>query len=114
MESPPTAFPANQNAIKQDSDLERILEVYNKNAPKKQKIGQCLSLPFYKGVQLPAHLKWVTITSVSTRYQRQKTTDNMLMEEIMALEKEVTRLKELKAFNREYRKLAGFPSTIIN
>lgn len=37
----------------------------------------------------------------------------MLMEEIMALEKEVTRLKELKAFNREYRKLAGFPSIII-
>ena len=28
----------------------------------------------------------------------------------MALEKEITRLKELKAFNREYRKLAGFPS----
>jgi len=28
----------------------------------------------------------------------------------MALEKEIARLKELKAFNREYRKIAGFPS----
>lgn len=64
MQSIPIAFPTNQNAIRQDSDLERILEVYNKNAPKRQKIGQCLALPFYKGVQLPTHLKWVTITSV--------------------------------------------------
>ena len=54
----------NQNAIHQDSELEKILEVYNKNIPKRQKIGQPLALPFYKGVQLPSHLKWVTITSV--------------------------------------------------
>jgi len=54
----------NQNAIRQDSDLERILEVYNKNAPKKQKTGQIIAPAFYKGVQLPGHLKWITITSV--------------------------------------------------
>ena len=36
----------------------------------------------------------------------------MLIEEIIALEKEVGRLKELKAFNREYRRVAGFPSII--
>ncbi len=37
----------------------------------------------------------------------------MLVEEIVALEKELGRLKELKAFNREYRKIAGFPSLTL-
>ena len=54
----------NNNAIQQDSDLERILEVYNKTAPKKTKTAPVLALPFYKGIQLPPHLKWITITSV--------------------------------------------------
>ena len=54
-----------ENAIQQDSQLERILEQYNKAAPKKQKTMQALSLPFYKGVQLPPHLKWITVTSVN-------------------------------------------------
>ena len=57
---------ASNNLIQQDSDLERILEVYNKAAPKRQKTTQNLALPFYKGVQLPPHLKWITITSVSS------------------------------------------------
>jgi len=37
----------------------------------------------------------------------------MLLEEISALEKEINRLKEVKAFNREYRKIVGFPSIFI-
>ena len=45
-------------------DLDRILEFYNKPV-KKFRTKVTLSLPYYKGIQLPTHLKWVTINAVS-------------------------------------------------
>ena len=48
-------------------DLEHILEVYNKPI-KKSKPMVSLSLPYFKGIQIPAHLNWLTITSVRYIY----------------------------------------------
>jgi len=52
-------------------------------------------LPYYKGIQLPKHLKWLTIYS--------RTNESVLMQEIEALELEVMRLKEAKLIQKEFR-----------
>jgi hypothetical protein len=68
------AFQKDENAIdmrREDAKLERILREYN-NEPwqgrkKEEKIlNRPLDLPFYKGIQMPDHLKWVTMHSVRT------------------------------------------------
>lgn len=63
------------NAIdmrKEDAELEKILRDYNvlMNSEKGKKkreqfIDRPLDLPFYKGIQLPKHLNWLSIHSVS-------------------------------------------------
>lgn len=61
------------NAIdmrREDAELEKILRDYNNEArPGSRKLEEGLDkpldLPFYKRIQLPTHLKWVSIYSVS-------------------------------------------------
>jgi len=56
----------------------------------------------YKGNYLPYHLRWIFSNSV-------KSNEIALIQEIEALENEIMRLKQMKAMNREFRKLANFP-----
>ena len=63
-----------------------------------------LDLPFYKGIQLPTHLKWVSIFS--------KQNETVLMQEIHALDQEIKRLKEIKAMHKEFRRYVEMPSKI--
>ena len=74
------------NAIdmrREDAELEKILRDYNNESrPGKKKkesaIDRPLDLPFYKGIQLPQHLNWVSI------YAKQN--ESVLMQEIWALD----------------------------
>lgn len=59
-------------------------------------VGKEMDLPWYKGIQLPHHLKWVTVQT--------KPTESVLMQEIHALDLEVKRLKQVKAIHKEYRR----------
>lgn len=59
------------NAIdmrREDAELEKILRDYNNEARTGKKreeiLDKPLDLPFYKRIQLPTHLKWVSIYSV--------------------------------------------------
>ena len=60
------------NAIdmrREDAELEKILRDYNNESRQSRKkkdsiLDKPMDLPFYKGIQLPEHLKWVTIHSV--------------------------------------------------
>jgi hypothetical protein len=54
---------------KEDAELEKILRDYNNESRQNRKkrenmIDRPIDLPFYKGIQLPEHLKWVTVHSV--------------------------------------------------
>jgi hypothetical protein len=54
---------------REDAELEKILRDYNNEARQNKKKNESvlekpLDLPFYKGIQLPTHLKWITIHSV--------------------------------------------------
>ena len=54
----------------EDAELERMLKEYqnesrSKNRKKMIFMEKPLDLPYYKGIQLPNHLKWITVQSVS-------------------------------------------------
>lgn len=54
---------------REDAELEKILRDYNNESRQNRKkrdntIDRPIDLPFYKGIQLPEHLKWVTVHSV--------------------------------------------------
>lgn len=79
--------------------LEAILRDYN-NEPRQKRakkvyLERAFDLPYYKGIQLPYHLKWLTIYS--------RTNESVLMQEIEALELELMRLKEAKVIHKEFR-----------
>ena len=79
--------------------LEAILRDYN-NEPRQKRtkkvyLEKPFDLPYYKGIQLPYHLKWLTIYS--------RTNESVLMQEIEALELELMRLKESKVIHKEFR-----------
>lgn len=61
-----------------------------------------LDLPYYKGIQLPRHLKWITVQS--------KVSESQLIQEIHALDLEVKRLKRVKAIHKELRRYVDMPS----
>jgi hypothetical protein len=55
---------------REDAELENLLREYNDEGKFNGKTAQemldkPLDLPFYKGIQLPEHLKWVSIFSVN-------------------------------------------------
>jgi len=55
---------------REDAELEKILRDYNNEGRPGDKkfediLDKPLDLPFYKRIQLPTHLKWVSIYSVS-------------------------------------------------
>jgi len=55
---------------REDAELEKILRDYNNEARQNKKkresvLERPLDLPFYKGIQLPQHLDWITIHSVA-------------------------------------------------
>ena len=52
-------------------------------------------MAYYKGVQMPEHLKWVSLYS--------KANESVLLQEIHALELEIMRLKEAKVLHKEMR-----------
>lgn len=68
---------------REDAELEKILRDYNNEARQEPRnVGEILEkpldLPFYKGIQLPTHLKWVSVFSVTkicslSYYHRNKT-----------------------------------------
>ena len=53
----------------EDAQLEKILRDYNNEVRQSKKkrvhLEKPLDQPYYKGIQMPEHLKWVTIHSVS-------------------------------------------------
>ena len=54
----------------EDVELERMLKEYQhesrtKNRKKLIFMEKPLDLPYYKGIQLPDHLKWITVQTVS-------------------------------------------------
>jgi hypothetical protein len=56
---------------REDAELEKILRDYNNEARSGNKrrdeiLEKPLDLPFYKRIQLPQHLKWISIYSVRT------------------------------------------------
>jgi len=55
---------------REDMELENILRNYNseqrQGSSRQNVLEKELDTPFYKGVQLPMHLKWVTIGAVSS------------------------------------------------
>lgn len=61
------------NAIdmrREDAELEKILRDYNNESRQGKKkresaLEKPLDLPFYKGIQLPQHLNWISIYAVS-------------------------------------------------
>lgn len=69
-------------------------------------MDKALDLPFYKGIQLPQHLKWITVQS--------RATESQLMQEIHALDLEVRRLKEAKALHKEYRRYVEMPIGVMS
>ena len=69
-------------------------------------MDKALDLPFYKGIQLPHHLKWITVQS--------RATESQLMQEIHALDLEVKRLKEVKALHKEYRRYVEMPIGVMS
>ena len=56
----------------------------------------------YKGNYLPYHLRWIFNNNV-------KSNEIVLLNEIEALENEISRLKKMKIVNRECRKISGLP-----
>ena len=55
---------------REDAELEKILRDYNNEARQTRKkrenfLDRPLDMPYYKGIQIPPHLKWITIHSVS-------------------------------------------------
>lgn len=62
--------------------------------------------PFYKGVQLPQHLKWITVNA--------KANESVLMQEIVALDAEAKRLKEVRAIHKEYRRYTEMPIGLMS
>ena len=52
---------------REDAELEKILRDYNNeprgNGKAQQMLDKPLDLPFYKRIQLPTHLKWMSIYS---------------------------------------------------
>ena len=58
---------------REDAELEKILRDYNNEARAADKkfediLDKPLDLPFYKRIQLPTHLKWISIYSVRDKY----------------------------------------------
>ncbi len=52
---------------REDAELEAMLREYNnegRDHKPQEVLEKPLDLPFYKGIQLPTHLKWVSIFSV--------------------------------------------------
>lgn len=98
---------------KEDAELEKILRDYNnevriKKNPKKYQ--KPFDLPYYKGVQLPQHLKWVTLTG--SLYS--KVNEVTLQHEIDALELEIMRLKEAKIIHKELRRVVQMPLGVMS
>ena len=92
---------------REDAELEAMLREYNNEGRERkpqEMLDKPLDLPFYKGIQLPTHLKWVSIFS--------KQNETILMQEIHALDQEVKRLKEVKAMHKEFRRYVEMPSKI--
>ena len=59
----------------EDAELERMLREYqieskSKTRKKVMFMEKPLDLPYYKGIQLPNHLKWITVQSVSSIQSR--------------------------------------------
>ncbi|CDW87004.1 UNKNOWN [Stylonychia lemnae] len=112
-----------KNAIdmrREDAELEKILRDYNNESRQGKKkrdffLDRQLDLAYYKGIQLPQHLKWVSIHTVinqSSSQSLQKQNESVLLQEIHALDLEIKRLKELKAMHKEFRRYVEMPSNI--
>ena len=95
---------------KEDAELEKILRDYNtevrQKRVKKIYLEKPFDLPYYKGIQIPKHLKWITIYS--------RTNESVLMQEIEALELELMRLKESKVIHKEFRRFAQMPLWVMS
>eukprot|EP00347_Sterkiella_histriomuscorum_P022990 403336376 len=96
---------------REDAELEKILRDYNnesRSGKKKQDfvMDRPLDLSYYKGIQLPQHLNWVSI------YTKQN--ESVLMQEIYALDLEIKRLKELKAMHKEFRRYVEMPIGVMS
>jgi len=90
--------------------LEALLRDYN-NEPRQKRakkvyLEKPFDLPYYKGIQIPYHLKWLTLYS--------RTNESVLMQEIEALELELMRLKEAKVIHKEYRRYAQMPLGVLS
>lgn len=61
---------------REDAELEKILRDYNNESRaggKRQQdmaFDRPLDLAFYKGIQLPQHLNWITIHTVSVNHAK--------------------------------------------
>lgn len=95
---------------REDAELEKILKDYNneirQKRVKKIYLEKPFDLPYYKGIQIPRHLKWITIYS--------RTNESVLMQEIEALELELMRLKESKVIHKEFRRFAQMPLGVMS
>ncbi|TNV79072.1 hypothetical protein FGO68_gene7949 [Halteria grandinella] len=93
---------------REDEELEKILRDYNNEGKGKnqQMLDKPLDLPFYKRIQLPQHLKWMSIYS--------KQNESILMQEIHSLDSEIKRLKEVQVMHKEFRRFVEMPIGVMS